>query len=97
MSVSAKVVTPVPAGSDVKLAADKDRVSTSSGKVERSEDFWDKGVHPLHAPAMPSHEEMKASPHFPVFVSPNPMVPKQVRHRPPQQCMCPCTSLAQLR
>jgi hypothetical protein len=97
MSVSAKVVSPVPAGSDVKLAADKDRISTSSGKVERSEEFFDKGVHPLHAPAMPSHEDMKASPHFPVFVTPNPMVPKQVRYSAQQSNGRLCTSLAQLR
>jgi hypothetical protein len=77
MTVSAKIVAPAPAGSDIKLAADKERSTTSSGKVERSEEFFEKGVHPLHAPAMPSHEEMKASPHFPVFVTPNPMVPKQ--------------------
>jgi hypothetical protein len=39
-------------------------------------------VHPLHKPAQPTHEEIKASPHFPVVVTANPMVKNQVGARP---------------
>jgi hypothetical protein len=36
-------------------------------------------VHPLHKPAQPTPEEIKASPHYPVVVTANPMVAGQVR------------------
>lgn len=39
-------------------------------------------VHPWHKPAQPSHDAMRASPHHPVFVTPNPMAGTQVSARP---------------
>eukprot|EP00878_Enallax_costatus_P035411 GHUV01039469.1.p2 GENE.GHUV01039469.1~~GHUV01039469.1.p2 ORF type:complete len:108 (-),score=1.10 GHUV01039469.1:41-364(-) len=36
-------------------------------------------VHPWHLPAMPSQEKLRASPTYPVLVSPNPMTTTQVR------------------
>lgn len=35
-------------------------------------------VHPWHLPAMPSQEKLRASPTYPVVVSPNPMTNTQV-------------------
>lgn len=35
-------------------------------------------VHPFHRPAQPTREEIRASPHYPVMVTPNPMVADQV-------------------
>lgn len=35
-------------------------------------------VHPWHLPAMPSQEKLRASPTYPVVVSPNPMTETQV-------------------
>lgn len=35
-------------------------------------------VHPWHKPAQPSHDEIKASPHYPVYVTANPMAGSQV-------------------
>lgn len=35
-------------------------------------------VHPAHKPSLPSHDAIKASPHYPVIVTPNAMVTHQV-------------------
>lgn len=65
-----------------------DRSSSSSSSVGSVPEFLrhleipelgPKDVHPYHAPSKPTHEEIKASPHYPVVVTPNPMVERQVR------------------
>jgi hypothetical protein len=38
-------------------------------------------VHPWHKPAMPTQEQFKNSPTYPVIVTPNPMATKQVIYR----------------
>jgi hypothetical protein len=35
-------------------------------------------VHPWHKPAMPTQQQFKSSPTYPVIVTPNPMAIKQV-------------------
>jgi len=47
------------------------------GSVQHQDAYLDKGVHPFHQPAMPSHADIKASLHYPVVVTPNPMVKQQ--------------------
>jgi hypothetical protein len=52
----------------------------SIGIDPESNDFPDLGprdVHPWHAAALPSHDAMRASPHYPVFVTANPMAGTQ--------------------
>lgn len=59
-------------------------VCMGSGPKEHPEGFYDLGprdVHPWHKPAMPSHEDIKSSPHYPVVVTANPMAGSQVRSR----------------
>jgi hypothetical protein len=45
-------------------------------------DLGPRDVHPWHRPAQPSHEDIKASPHYPVFITANPMAGSQVREGP---------------
>jgi hypothetical protein len=61
-----------------KMAEPLSYSATSTGSAPH-QDVLDKGVHPFHQPAMPSHADIKTSPHYPVVVTPNPMVKQQVR------------------
>jgi hypothetical protein len=71
-------------------AAAADGTASTVGKVPRANmviaetyDAWadlgPRDVHPWHRPAQPSHEDIKASPHYPVFITANPMAGSQVR------------------
>ncbi|GBF99475.1 hypothetical protein Rsub_12143 [Raphidocelis subcapitata] len=41
-------------------------------------DLGPRDVHPWHRPAVPSHADIKASPHYPVYITPNPMAGSQL-------------------
>ena len=54
-------------------------------------DLGPRDVHPWHRPAAPSHEDIKASPHYPVYITPNPMAGSQVGRagRAPSEAAAP--------
>jgi hypothetical protein len=69
------------------ISAPSAAVSPSLGKAPRATieveavevfDLGPRDVHPWHRPALPSHDDIKASPHYPVVVTANPMAGSQV-------------------
>ena len=63
---------------EARVESGRPRSATEGGNMNVAMDLAPGEVHPAHKPSLPSHDAIKASPHYPVIVTPNAMVSHQV-------------------